>query len=94
LAMTYHDLECETCDEDFYVCDHIYKAINQRGHIVDLDAMNWTLEHPLACREAGLLSCPMNDILGACRPGVDRPLVGRYKMSIVDETPGFEQLDS
>ena len=90
--MSYHNLDCESCDEDFYVCDHIYRAMNQRGHVVDFRDDDWGLEHPISCRAAGLINCPMNNELEGYEPGVDRPLTGRYVFSVVEGIPRFEAL--
>ena len=89
--MTYHNIECATHDEDFYVCDHIYAALNQRGHIVAYDAYGeWCLEHPLSCRTApgGLLSCALNATLREVPP----PYEGRYEVGGTSEEPTFSLL--
>jgi len=53
------------------------------GHIIDLHADGWTIQHPLACRARGeLFSCPFNQ--AARRLDRTTAPIGRYSVTLDD----------
>ena len=74
--LSYITLECERCDEDFYVCEHLGTVLDRQVHYVEFTTDDWVLEHPVKCRTraGGLLACPLNEELKTIAP----PTPGRY----------------
>jgi hypothetical protein len=58
-------------------------ALYQHGHVVDVEETRFGLEHPVSCRAAGLLNCPIDGALRA----LDGPpaLPGRYPIELRDD---------
>ena len=55
-------VEAEMADIFEYI-DELEKALHQEGHKVEFRADGYGLEHPVECRKAGLLHCPVDAAL-------------------------------
>ena len=62
--------------------EELEKALHQEGHIVEFDENGFGLEHPVGCRKAGLLNCPVWEALDDLP---DTPVgYGRFPVALDD----------
>lgn len=59
--------------------DTLHKALNQRGHVAEFREDGFSLEHPIECRKAGLIICPVNV---ACAAEQSPPAIGRFTVTL------------
>lgn len=62
--------------------EELEDALHQKGHIVDIERTRFGLEHPVECRQAGLLNCPV-DVALTAYSGPPRP-PGRYPIELLE----------
>lgn len=58
------------------------EALNQRGHVAEFREDGYALEHPIECRTAGLIDCPVNR---ACEREQVAPALGRFYVSVDED---------
>lgn len=58
-------------------------AMGQKGHVAEFGATEFSLEHPLACRAAGLLNCELHRVCSALDAS-PVALPGRYLVDLLD----------
>jgi hypothetical protein len=63
--------------------ERLRAALHQHGHVVDIGPKRFGLEHPVECRSAGLLNCPVEKALEAL-PRRPKP-IGRYPVDLDED---------
>jgi hypothetical protein len=67
----------------FEYVEELEKALHQEGHIVEFNENGFGLEHPVSCRKAGLLNCPVWEVLDELP---DTPVgYGRFPVALDDD---------
>lgn len=58
-----HELEDVHVFDIFEYVEELEAALKQEGHVVEFGPDGFGLEHPVECRKAGLLNCPVWEAL-------------------------------
>lgn len=62
--------------------EQLRATLNQRGHVAEFREDGYALEHPIECRTAGLIDCPVNR---ACEREQVAPALGRFYVSVDED---------
>jgi hypothetical protein len=66
----------------WHYIDELEVALNQQNHVVQFEEDSFAMEHPIECREFGLLNCEVDHALRQL-PGIPDGLeVGRYGVDV------------
>jgi hypothetical protein len=77
-----HELQDAQVFDILEYVEELEAALKQEGHTVEFGAGGFALEHPVACRKAGLLNCPVWDALDELP---DTPVgYGRFPVALDD----------